>query len=133
MPLVDGMASPRLGSIATASRRARARALKQPSAIWWEFAPQSASTCRVAPAATAKAWKNSRTSSVSKAPIFGVADLGMFGVGFMAAFASAFLCVRWLLRYIISHDFTVFAWYRIAFGVIVLITAYTGLVDWTTG
>ena len=65
--------------------------------------------------------------------LFSSADLGMFGVGFAAAFASAFLCVRWLLRYIASHDFTVFAWYRIAFGAMVLATAYTGLVDWTTG
>ncbi len=55
----------------------------------------------------------------------------MFGVGIVAAFASAFLCVRWLLRYISTHDFTIFAWYRIVFGVIVLVTAYTGLVDWT--
>jgi undecaprenyl-diphosphatase len=59
-------------------------------------------------------------------------DLGMFGAGFAAAFASAFLCVRWLLRYISRHDFTVFAWYRIVFGAIVLLTAYTGLVEWTS-
>jgi undecaprenyl-diphosphatase len=39
--------------------------------------------------------------------------------------------VRWLLRYISQHDFTIFAWYRIAFGAVVLLTAYTGLVDWT--
>jgi undecaprenyl-diphosphatase len=39
--------------------------------------------------------------------------------------------VRWLLRYIATHDFTAFAWYRIVFGVIVLVTAYTGLVEWT--
>jgi len=65
--------------------------------------------------------------------LFSSADLGMFGVGFAAAFASAFLCVRWLLRYIASHDFTLFAWYRIVFGAIVLATAYTGLVDWTSG
>ena len=63
--------------------------------------------------------------------LFSAGDLGMFGVGFAAAFASAFLCVRWLLRYIATHDFTLFAWYRIGFGAIVLITAYTGAVDWT--
>ncbi len=63
--------------------------------------------------------------------LFSSADLGMFGVGFAAAFVSAFFCVRWLLRYIIRHDFTVFAWYRIAFGLIVLITAYTHIVDWS--
>ena len=57
-------------------------------------------------------------------------DLGMWAVGFIAAFASAFLCVRWLLRYISSHDFTLFAWYRIAFGLIVLGTAYSGAVNW---
>jgi undecaprenyl-diphosphatase len=58
-------------------------------------------------------------------------DLGMWAVGFVSAFVSAFLCVRWLLRYISTHDFTFFAWYRIAFGLIVLGTAYTGVVDWT--
>jgi len=58
-------------------------------------------------------------------------DLGMWAVGFASAFVSAFLCVRWLLRYISSHDFTFFAWYRIAFGLIVLGTAYTGMVDWS--
>ncbi len=63
--------------------------------------------------------------------LFSRDDLGLFGVGFVAAFASAFLCVRWLLRYIATHDFTLFAWYRIAFGALVLVTAYTGVVDWT--
>lgn len=58
-------------------------------------------------------------------------DLGMWAVGFVSAFVSAFLCVRWLLRYISTHDFTAFAWYRIAFGLVVLGTAYTGMVDWT--
>jgi undecaprenyl-diphosphatase len=58
-------------------------------------------------------------------------DLGMWSVGFIASFISAFLCVRWLLRYISSHDFTVFAWYRIAFGLIVLGTYYGGLVNWS--
>ncbi|QWT46717.1 undecaprenyl-diphosphate phosphatase [Azospira inquinata] len=58
------------------------------------------------------------------------ADLSMWVVGFVAAFVSAFFCVRWLLRYISSHDFTVFAWYRIAFGLVVLGSAYSGLVSW---
>ena len=58
-------------------------------------------------------------------------DLGMWVVGFVSAFVSAFLCVRWLLRYISSHDFTLFAWYRIAFGIVVLWTAWTGVVNWT--
>jgi undecaprenyl-diphosphatase len=65
--------------------------------------------------------------------LFHVQDLGMFGVGMVAAFVSAFLCVRWLLRYIATHDFSVFAWYRIAFGAIVLLTAYSGLVQWSAG
>ena len=58
-------------------------------------------------------------------------DLGMFGVGFAAAFVSAFIAVRALLRYIVQHDFTVFAWYRIAFGVAVLATAHFGWVEWS--
>ena len=60
-------------------------------------------------------------------------DLGIFAVGALTAFVSAFLCVRWLLRYITNHDFTVFAWYRIVFGAVVLFTAYTGLVNWSVG
>lgn len=63
--------------------------------------------------------------------LFDPADLGMFAVGSVTAFVSAFLCVRWLLRYIATHDFRPFAWYRIAFGIVVLATAYGGLVDWT--
>jgi len=58
-------------------------------------------------------------------------DLGMWAAGFAASFVSAFLCVRWLLRYISSHDFTVFAWYRIGFGLVVLVTYYTGMVSWS--
>ena len=56
--------------------------------------------------------------------------LGLFGVGFIAAFISAFACVRWLLRYIASHDFTAFAWYRIAFGLVILLFGYGGGLDW---
>lgn len=59
------------------------------------------------------------------------ADLNMWAVGFVTSFVAAFLCVRWLLRYISSHDFTVFAWYRIAFGLIVLGTYYGGWVTWS--
>lgn len=59
------------------------------------------------------------------------ADLGMWIVGAVSSFIAAFLCVRWLLRYISTHDFTIFAWYRIAFGLIVLVTYYTGLVAWS--
>jgi undecaprenyl-diphosphatase len=59
------------------------------------------------------------------------ADLDMWVVGAVSSFVSAFLCVRWLLRYISTHDFTIFAWYRIAFGLIVLVTYYTGWVEWS--
>ena len=62
--------------------------------------------------------------------LLSAADLPMFGVGALSAFISAFLCVRWLLRYISSHDFMIFAWYRIVFGGIVLMTALTGWVQW---
>ncbi|MBA3504266.1 MAG: undecaprenyl-diphosphate phosphatase [Betaproteobacteria bacterium] len=59
------------------------------------------------------------------------ADLPAFGVGFATAFVSAFLCIRWLLRYVSRHDFTPFAWYRIVFGAIILGTAWSGTVVWT--
>jgi len=59
-----------------------------------------------------------------------LADLPMFAVGLTFAFLSALLCIRWLIRYVSSHDFRVFAWYRIAFGAVVLLTAWGGWVDW---
>jgi undecaprenyl-diphosphatase len=52
-------------------------------------------------------------------------------VGFIAAFISAFICVRWLIHYVAHHNFIPFAWYRIAFGLLVLITAYSGLIAWS--
>ena len=62
--------------------------------------------------------------------LLSVADIPMFGVGLLFSFISAWLCVRWLLRYISTHNFVPFAWYRIVFGVVVLVTAWTGWVDW---
>jgi undecaprenyl-diphosphatase len=59
------------------------------------------------------------------------ADLPLFGVGLLFSFVSAWLCVRWLLRYIATHNFVPFAWYRIVFGAVVLLTAWTGWVDWS--
>ena len=58
-------------------------------------------------------------------------DLTMVGVGFVTAFVSAFFVVRGLLRYVAHHDFVPFAWYRIAFGLVILGTGYTGLVQWS--
>jgi undecaprenyl-diphosphatase len=58
-------------------------------------------------------------------------DLPIFLVGGVTSFISAFLAVRGLLRYIGRHDFTFFAWYRIAFGVLVLVTFYTGTLPWS--
>ncbi len=63
--------------------------------------------------------------------LFSMADLGAWAVGFIFAFISAMIAVRALIRYVSNHDFTIFAWYRIAFGIVVLITAYSGLVEWT--
>ncbi|MBP6651993.1 MAG: undecaprenyl-diphosphate phosphatase [Xylophilus sp.] len=58
------------------------------------------------------------------------ADAPMFGVGLLFAFASAWLCIRWLLRYIASHSFVGFAYYRIAFGILILVTAHFGWITW---
>ena len=60
-------------------------------------------------------------------------DLGMWAVGLVASFVSAFIVIRWLIRYVATHDFRWFAWYRIVFGVVVLLTAYFGWVDWRAG
>ncbi|MDP3821720.1 MAG: undecaprenyl-diphosphate phosphatase [Burkholderiales bacterium] len=62
--------------------------------------------------------------------LLSMADAPMFLVGLVFSFISAWICVRWLLRYISTHSFTPFAWYRIAFGVVVLVTAWTGVIHW---
>ena len=58
------------------------------------------------------------------------ADLPLFGIGLLFSFLSAWICVRWLLRYIASHSFVPFAWYRLAFGAVVLLTWWMGWVAW---
>ena len=63
--------------------------------------------------------------------LLSVADVPLFMVGLVFSFVSAWLCIRWLLHYISSHSFVPFAWYRIAFGVVVLATAWSGVVTWT--
>lgn len=62
--------------------------------------------------------------------LLSLADLPMFMVGLVFSFLSAWLCVRWLLRFISTHSFVGFAWYRIVFGLVVLATAWSGLVNW---
>ena len=63
--------------------------------------------------------------------LLSAADLPLFGVGLLFSFVSAWLCVRWLLRFISAHNFNGFAWYRIVFGLVVLATAWSGVVSWT--
>ena len=63
--------------------------------------------------------------------LFQASDAPLFAVGLVAAFISAFVVVRWLIRYVATHDFKPFAWYRIAFGIVILVTAWTGVVDWS--
>jgi undecaprenyl-diphosphatase len=58
------------------------------------------------------------------------ADVPVFAVGSVVSFVSAFLVIRWLIRYVATNDFKPFAWYRIGFGLVVLLTFYFGLVDW---
>jgi undecaprenyl-diphosphatase len=67
-------------------------------------------------------WKERALLSASDGPAF--------AVGFAVSFVSALACIRWLIRYVSRHDFVPFAWYRIAFGVVVLATAWSGLVAW---
>jgi undecaprenyl-diphosphatase len=62
--------------------------------------------------------------------LLSMADAPVFAVGLVFSFLSAWICVRWLLRYIASHSFIPFAWYRIVFGIVVLATAWTGTVTW---
>jgi len=59
------------------------------------------------------------------------ADIPLFGIGLLLSFISAWICVRWLITYVSTHDFKPFAWYRIAFGVLILATNYLGWISWT--
>jgi undecaprenyl-diphosphatase len=65
--------------------------------------------------------------------LLSVDDIPLFAVGLVVSFISALACVHWLIRYVSRHDFVPFAWYRIVFGLVVLVTAYTGVVDWSGG
>lgn len=58
-------------------------------------------------------------------------DFPMFAAGFITAFISAWIAVRTLVRFVANHSYEIFAWYRIVFGLLILITAYTGLVSWS--
>jgi undecaprenyl-diphosphatase len=63
--------------------------------------------------------------------LLSLADAPMFAVGLLFSFLSAWICVRWLLKFISTNSFEVFAWYRIVFGLVVLGTSATGWVRWT--
>jgi undecaprenyl-diphosphatase len=63
--------------------------------------------------------------------LLSVEDIPMFATGLVVSFISAWICVRWLLKYIASNSFEIFAWYRIVFGLVVLATAWTGVVKWS--
>ncbi len=63
--------------------------------------------------------------------LFSLADIPVFAVGLVSAFVSAFVVVRWLVRFVSGHTFNPFAWYRIAFGLIILATWQFGWVSWS--
>ena len=63
--------------------------------------------------------------------LLSAADIPLFAVGLIFSFISAWLCVRWLLKYISSNSFVPFAYYRIIFGIVVFVTAWTGVVSWS--
>ncbi len=57
-------------------------------------------------------------------------DAGILAIGFIASFITTFVIMRALLKFISNHTFIAFAWYRIAFGLLILVTAYTGAINW---
>ena len=65
--------------------------------------------------------------------LLSIDDLPLFAVGLLTAFFSALMVVHWLIRYVSRHDFVPFAWYRIVFGLLLLFTAWTGMIDWSVG
>ena len=69
-------------------------------------------------------------SLIKERALLSMADAPLFGVGLLFSFISAWLCIRWLLKFIATHSFVGFAYYRIAFGLVVLATAWSGAVQW---
>ncbi len=69
-------------------------------------------------------------SLIKERELLSWADAPVFGVGLLFAFISAWLCIRWLLRFVATHSFVGFAWYRIAFGLLIFVTAHMGWVNW---
>jgi len=59
-------------------------------------------------------------------------DIPLFVVGLVVSYLSAWVCVKWLLRFVADHSFVVFAWYRIAFGLLIVLTAQAGWVNWAS-
>lgn len=57
-------------------------------------------------------------------------NLVLFAIGFVFSLVSAFICVRWLLKFVSTHNFVGFAWYRIVFGALILATWAAGLLQW---
>ena len=64
--------------------------------------------------------------------LFQPGDFPVFAIGFIVSFIFAMIAVRGLLKFIASHSYAVFAWYRIVFGLIILATWQFGWVDWAT-
>jgi len=60
------------------------------------------------------------------------AEMPLYAISSLFAFVAALICVRWLLRYIATHDFRPFAWYRIVFGGLILLSATQGWIEWNT-
>ncbi len=59
------------------------------------------------------------------------ADWLVMLVGGVVSFIAALIVIRALIHYVSKHDFTVFAWYRIAFGLLILLTSWLGVVSWS--
>jgi undecaprenyl-diphosphatase len=58
-------------------------------------------------------------------------DFGLLAAGFIAAFISALFVVKLFLSYVGRHSFVPFAYYRIVFGLLVLVLGYTGWVQFS--
>lgn len=64
--------------------------------------------------------------------LFQASDLPVFALGFLVSFLFAMIAVQGLLKFIAHHSYAVFAWYRVAFGLLILLTWQFHWVDWST-
>jgi undecaprenyl-diphosphatase len=62
--------------------------------------------------------------------LLSASDGPLFAMGTVISFVIALIVIRWLIRFVATHTLVAFAWYRLAFGGFILLSAWTGWIHW---